>query len=61
MLCEVMIDPAQEFEPRLKSRQLADGTMVSPALEDMYPFLDRAELAGNLLFEEEPVLAGQGD
>ncbi len=62
MLCEVMIDPAQEFEPRLKSRQLADGTMVSPALEDMYPFLDRAELVGNLLFEEaEPALAGQGD
>ncbi|MGD1069417.1 MAG: thiamine pyrophosphate-binding protein [Bryobacteraceae bacterium] len=61
MLCEVMIDPAQEFEPRLKSRQLADGTMVSPALEDMYPFLDRDELAGNLLFEEEPALAGRGD
>jgi acetolactate synthase-1/2/3 large subunit len=62
MLCEVMIDPAQEFEPRLKSRQLADGAMVSPALEDMYPFLDRAELAGNLLFEEaQPALAGQGD
>ena len=51
-LCEVMLDPAQEFEPRLKSRQLPDGTMVSPALEDMYPFLDRAELQGNLLAEE---------
>ena len=47
-VCEVMLDPAQEFEPRLKSRQLPDGTMVSPALEDMYPFLDRAELNGNL-------------
>ena len=47
-VCEVMLDPSQEFEPRLKSRQLPDGTMISPALEDMYPFLDRAELASNL-------------
>ena len=38
-LCHVRLDPAQEFEPRLKSRQLPDGTMVSPDLEDMYPFL----------------------
>ena len=51
-VCEVMLDPAQEFEPRLKSRQLPDGTMVSPALEDMHPFLDRAELQANLFFEE---------
>ena len=48
-LCEVHLDPAQEFEPRLKSRQLPDGAMVSPNLEDMYPFLDPSELASNLL------------
>ena len=47
-LCEVILEPAQEFEPRLKSRQLPDGTIVSPALEDMYPFLDAAELDENL-------------
>ena len=51
-LCEIMLDPAQEFEPRLKSRQLADGTIVSPALEDMYPFLDSEELASNLLVKK---------
>jgi len=50
-LCEVMLDPAQEFEPRLKSRQLPDGRMVSPALEDMYPFLDPEELESNLFIE----------
>jgi acetolactate synthase-1/2/3 large subunit len=44
-----MLDTAQEFEPRLKSRQLPDGSIVSPALEDMYPFLDPEELASNLL------------
>jgi acetolactate synthase-1/2/3 large subunit len=51
-LCEVHLDPAQEFEPRLKSRQLPDGKLVSPNLEDMYPFLDSAELAANLLIEQ---------
>lgn len=50
-LCEVMLDPAQEFEPRLKSRQLPDGKIVSPDLEDMYPFLDAQELASNMLIE----------
>jgi len=52
-LCEVHLDPAQEFEPRLKSRQLPDGKLVSPNLEDMYPFLDPAELASNLLIERD--------
>lgn len=51
-LCEVMLDSAQEFEPRMKSRQLPDGTLVTPSLEDMYPFLDREELAENLLIGE---------
>jgi len=50
-LCEVHLDPAQEFEPRLKSRQLPDGKLVSPNLEDMYPFLDPVELASNLLID----------
>ena len=49
MLIEVMLDPRQEFEPRLKSRQLPDGTIVTPALEDMYPFLDSDELAANTI------------
>jgi len=51
-LCEVMLDPAQEFEPRLTSRVLPDGRMVSSRLEDLYPFLDPQELRSNLLFED---------
>jgi len=51
-LCEIVVDPAQEFEPRLRSRQLPDGTIVSPALEDMYPFLEPDELASNLLVKK---------
>src|ERR1017187_4580004 len=42
-LCDVRLDPAREFEPRLKSRQLPDGKIVSPDLEDMFPFLDSQE------------------
>ena len=52
-LCRVCLDPAQEFEPRLKSRQLADGTIVSPSLEDMYPFLEPEEVESNLLIGQE--------
>ncbi|MEG3087840.1 thiamine pyrophosphate-binding protein [Sphingomonas sp. PB4P5] len=44
-LCEVMIDKRQEFAPKLNSRKLDDGTMVSPTLEDLSPFLSREELA----------------
>ena len=45
VVCHVLLDPTQEFEPRVKSRAMPDGTIVSPALDDMYPFLDRAEFA----------------
>ena len=48
-LCEVMLDPAQEFEPKLTSRRLDDGTLATPALEDMAPFLSREELASNMI------------
>ncbi len=48
-LCEVMLDPAQEFEPKLTSRALADGRMVTSSLEDMAPFLSREELAANMI------------
>jgi acetolactate synthase-1/2/3 large subunit len=43
-LCEVMIDKNQQFAPKLSSRRLEDGTMVSSALEDLAPFLPRDEL-----------------
>ncbi len=48
VLCEVMLDPSQAFEPRLSSKILPDGRMVSSPLEDMHPFLDKKELEENL-------------
>jgi acetolactate synthase-1/2/3 large subunit len=47
-LCDVIVDPEQSFEPRSSSRQLPDGSIVSAALEDMFPFLDRDELDANM-------------
>jgi len=47
LLVSVTLDAAQGFEPRIRSRQLEDGTIVTPALDDMYPFLSQEELASN--------------
>lgn len=49
MVIDVILDPEQTFEPKLSSRQLPDGRMVSAPLEDMFPFLSREELQENLL------------
>jgi acetolactate synthase-1/2/3 large subunit len=51
VLIDVVLDPRQEFEPRSRARQLPDGRIVSPNLEDMYPFLDETELMGNVIKE----------
>jgi len=48
-MLEVMIDPEQPFSPKLASRQLEDGRMVSSPLEDLAPFLSREELSENML------------
>jgi acetolactate synthase-1/2/3 large subunit len=48
-LREVMLDPVPGFEPRLSSRQLPDGRIVTASFEDMAPFLSREELAENML------------
>jgi len=45
---EVILDPEQFFSPKLSSRRLEDGTMISSPLEDLSPFLSRKELAENM-------------
>jgi acetolactate synthase-1/2/3 large subunit len=52
-LFDVYLDQSQEFEPRLRSRILPDGKILTPNLEDMYPFLSPEELASNMLVEDE--------
>lgn len=48
-LCEVMLDREQGFAPKLSSRRLDDGRMVTSPLEDLAPFLPRDELGENML------------
>ena len=43
-MCEVFVDSAQGFEPKPSAMKLPDGSLVSPPLEDLAPFLDRDEL-----------------
>lgn len=52
VLFEVFVDPDLPFSPKLASRKLPDGSMVSPSLEDMAPFLSREELASNMFSKE---------
>jgi acetolactate synthase-1/2/3 large subunit len=52
-LFDVQLDPAQEFEPRLRSKILPDGKIMTPNLEDMYPFLSPEELAENMFVRDE--------
>jgi acetolactate synthase-1/2/3 large subunit len=46
--CELMLDTTQLFAPKLTSRRLESGRMVSSPLEDMAPFLSREELRENM-------------
>lgn len=48
-ICEVMVDKAQNFAPKLSSKKLADGSMITAPLEDLSPFLPREELEANML------------
>ena len=48
-ICEIILDLHQSFEPKLSSRKLDDGKIVTASLEDMAPFLSREELAENTI------------
>ena len=45
VVCELMVDPDVATQPRLSTTVGADGRIVSSPLEDLWPFLDREELA----------------
>jgi acetolactate synthase I/II/III large subunit len=44
-----MVKSDYGFAPKLSARKLDDGTIVSPSLEDMFPFLDREEYKDNMI------------
>lgn len=49
VLCEVKLTPGYIFAPKLSAKKLDDGTMISPSLEDLYPFLPREEFEQNMI------------
>jgi acetolactate synthase-1/2/3 large subunit len=52
-LCEIVLDLQQSFAPKLSSKRLPDGRMVTAPLEDMFPFLSREELQSNMFYPVE--------
>lgn len=56
VFCEIFTDTKQVWEPKSSTKRLPDGTLVSPPLEDLAPFLPREELKKNMfipLMDEE--------
>ncbi len=49
VICEVFVTMNQNFEPKSSAKRLADGTMVSPPLEDLSPFLPEEEMDANMI------------
>lgn len=48
-LCEIFVDTKQKFEPKSATKKLKNGTLISPPLEDLAPFLPREELERNMI------------
>lgn len=56
VFCEIFTDTKQVWEPKSSTKRLEDGTLVSPPLEDLAPFLPREELEKQMfipLLDEE--------
>ena len=43
-IVEVVLNPFENFEPKLQSKLNEDGTFSTPSLEDMAPFLSKEEI-----------------
>lgn len=48
-ICEVLMDPEQLLVPKTSFKILPDGKLVSPPIEDLFPFLDRDEFLSNMI------------
>lgn len=49
VVCQVDCTADYIFSPKLSARKLPDGSLQSPSLEDMFPFLPRKEYKKNML------------
>lgn len=50
-ICEVIMDPEQPLIPKTSFRILPDGKLVSPPIEDLFPFLEREEFLSNMIIK----------
>ena len=48
---EIFVSKNQNFEPKSSTKRLPDGTLVSPPLEDLAPFLPREEVEKNMYID----------
>lgn len=48
VFCEIFTGVEQVWEPKSSTRKLPDGSLISPPLEDLAPFLPREELEKNM-------------
>ena len=49
VICEMFVDTDQNFEPKSSGKRMPDGTIVSPPLEDLVPFLPDEEMDANMI------------
>jgi len=48
-ICEIIITPNQQTQPKVSSKKLENGSMISMPIENMYPFLSEEELNDNII------------
>ncbi len=49
ILCEVIVDCNKQMQPKVVSKKLENGTVISMSIENMYPFLSKKELNENII------------
>lgn len=52
MICEIMMPEEQLLIPRIASKMLNNGAMVSMPYDDMFPYLPREEYLNNCLYKK---------
>ncbi len=53
VICEIMVSLEQQFLPKSAAKKLPDGSLVSPPLEDMAPYLPEEEMERIMLIPRE--------
>lgn len=51
IFCEIFVSKDQLFEPKSATKKLMDGSLFSPPLEDLAPFLPRKEFYSNMIIK----------